>query len=81
MKNQFSNFCGDLIENFSLGTIPSNNRYCSSEALRSLPEGIRHLTSLEVLTISGCSTLKKRCDEERGEDWDKIAHIPKLMIW
>lgn len=51
------------------------------EALRSLPEGIRHLTSLEVLTISGCSTLKKRCEEERGEDWDKIAHIPKLMIW
>lgn len=51
------------------------------EGLRSLPEGFRHLTSLEVLTIQGCSTLKKRCKEEIGEDWDMIAHIPKLLIW
>ncbi|KAL5102431.1 hypothetical protein RYX36_006758 [Vicia faba] len=51
------------------------------EGLRSLPEGIRHLTSLEVLTIQGCSTLKKRCEEVLGEDWDKIAHIQKLLIW
>ncbi|XP_058747850.1 putative disease resistance protein RGA4 [Vicia villosa] len=51
------------------------------EGLRSLPEGFQHLTSLEVLTIQGCSTLKKRCKEEIGEDWDKIAHIPKLLIW
>jgi hypothetical protein len=51
------------------------------EGLRSLPEGIRQLTSLEVLTIRGCSTLKKRCEEQTGEDWDKIAHIPKLLIW
>ncbi|CAI8585701.1 unnamed protein product [Vicia faba] len=51
------------------------------EGLRSLPEGIRHLTSLEILTIQGCSTLKKRCEEVLGEDWDKIAHIQKLLIW
>ncbi|WJX63537.1 hypothetical protein P8452_48408 [Trifolium repens] len=51
------------------------------EGLRSLPEGIRQLTSLQVLTIHGCSTLKKRCEEQTGEDWDKIAHIPKLLIW
>jgi len=51
------------------------------EALRSLPEGIRYLTSIEVLTIRGCSALKKRCEEEIGEDWEKIAHIPKLLIW
>ncbi|KAK2430216.1 hypothetical protein P8452_43657 [Trifolium repens] len=38
------------------------------EGLRSLPEGIRQLASLEVLTIRGCSTLKKRCEEQRGED-------------
>ncbi|MCH84943.1 NBS-LRR resistance protein, partial [Trifolium medium] len=50
------------------------------EGLRSLPEGIRQLTSLGVLTIRGCSTLKKRCEEQTGEDWDKIAHIPKLLI-
>jgi hypothetical protein len=50
-------------------------------ALRSLPEGIQHLTSLDVLTIRGCPALKKRCEEDIGEDWDKIAHIPKLLIW
>ncbi|PNY08096.1 NBS-LRR resistance protein [Trifolium pratense] len=51
------------------------------EGLRSLAEGIRQLTSLQVLTIHGCPTLKKRCEEQTGEDWDKIAHIPKLLIW
>jgi hypothetical protein len=50
------------------------------EGLRCLPEGIRHLTSLENLDIRGCPTLKERCKEGTGEDWDKIAHIPKLEI-
>ncbi|KAK2430109.1 putative disease resistance protein RGA1 [Trifolium repens] len=48
--------------------------------LRCLPEGIRHLTSLESLRIQKCPTLKERCQEGTGEDWDKIAHIPKLII-
>jgi hypothetical protein len=79
------NRCGDLESlpeklwegRLSLRTID----IVQCEGLRSLPEGIRHLTSLEVLTIRGCSTLKRRCEEQRGEDWDKIAHIPKLLIW
>jgi Leucine-rich repeat (LRR) protein len=48
--------------------------------LRSLPKGIRHLTSLEVLTIYGCPALERQLKEKTGEDWDKIAHIPKLDI-
>jgi Leucine-rich repeat (LRR) protein len=52
--------------------------YC--KGLRCLPEGIRHLTSLEVLIIDKCPTLKERCMEGTGEDWDKIRHIPKLII-
>jgi hypothetical protein len=48
--------------------------------LRSLPESIQHLISLEVLHIRGCPILKERCKEEIGEDWDKVAHIPNLII-
>jgi hypothetical protein len=50
------------------------------KGLRCLPEGIRHPTSLESLTIEECPTLKERCKEGTGEDWYKIAHIPKLDI-
>ncbi|CAJ2652554.1 unnamed protein product [Trifolium pratense] len=50
------------------------------KGLRWLPEGIRHLTSLAFLDIIECPTLKERCKEGTGEDWDKIAHIPKLNI-
>lgn len=53
-------------------------RIGSCIGLRCLPEGIRHLTSLEVLCIDYCPKLKERCKEGTGEDWDKIAHIPKL---
>ncbi|KAI5435143.1 putative disease resistance protein RGA1 isoform X1 [Lathyrus oleraceus] len=48
--------------------------------LRCLPEGIRHLTSLEVLNIRFCPTLEERCKKETGKDWNKIAHIPNLNI-
>ncbi|KAK2430215.1 putative disease resistance protein RGA1 [Trifolium repens] len=48
--------------------------------LRSLPESIQHLISLEVLHIRGCPILKERCKEEIGENWDKVAHIPNLII-
>ncbi|KAK2430359.1 putative disease resistance protein RGA1 [Trifolium repens] len=50
------------------------------KGLQSFPECIRHLTSLEVLSIKDCPTLVERCKEGTGEDWDKIAHIPKLEI-
>jgi leucine-rich repeat protein SHOC2 len=52
--------------------------YCKE--LRCLPQGIQHLTSLEVLKIHGCPTLEERCMVETGEGWDKIAHITKLDI-
>ncbi|RHN56515.1 putative P-loop containing nucleoside triphosphate hydrolase, leucine-rich repeat domain, L [Medicago truncatula] len=53
---------------------------CRCKELRCLPEGIRHLTSLELLTIRGCPTLEERCKEGTGEDWYKISHIPILKI-
>ncbi|EXB70615.1 Putative disease resistance protein RGA4 [Morus notabilis] len=46
--------------------------------LESLPEGLCLLTSLKLLKIDKCPTLSQRCMREIGEDWPKIAHIPKI---
>ncbi|KAG6632402.1 hypothetical protein CIPAW_13G157000 [Carya illinoinensis] len=46
--------------------------------LTSLPEAMSRLTSLKTLKIYDCPILLRRCEQERGEDWPKIAHIPKL---
>ncbi|KAB2594842.1 disease resistance RPP13-like protein 1 [Pyrus ussuriensis x Pyrus communis] len=32
--------------------------------------------SLSFLSIKNCSSLAKRCQEKRGQEWMKIAHIP-----
>ncbi|XP_061947593.1 putative disease resistance protein RGA4 isoform X2 [Populus nigra] len=59
------------LENLELGLCPEVN---------SLPESIQHLTSLQYLFIWGCPYLEKRCEKDLGEDWSKIAHIPKISI-
>ncbi|XP_065879908.1 putative disease resistance RPP13-like protein 1 isoform X2 [Euphorbia lathyris] len=47
--------------------------------LQSLPpEGLP--SSLTSLIISGCSTLRERCQRGEGEDWPKISHIPSIEI-
>ncbi|KAE8712436.1 putative LRR and NB-ARC domains-containing disease resistance protein [Hibiscus syriacus] len=52
--------------------------YCPG--LSSLPEGTQHLTALLELSIIGCPKLVERCKEETGEDWPKIAHVPRINI-
>ncbi|XP_028073414.1 putative disease resistance protein RGA3 [Camellia sinensis] len=48
----------------------------------SLPHGFERLTNLQTLTIMGCAPeLARRCQKEKGEDWYKIAHIPKINLW
>ncbi|XP_021753260.1 putative disease resistance protein RGA3 [Chenopodium quinoa] len=50
-------------------------------AMKSLPESIRNLTSLQKLKIVGCpEELEERCKEPDGEDWPKIQHIPHRVI-
>ncbi|XP_043815802.1 putative disease resistance protein RGA1 [Manihot esculenta] len=39
-----------------------------------------NITSLQHLEIKNCDELSERCEREKGEDWSKIAHIPKLVI-
>ncbi|XP_035541052.1 disease resistance protein RGA2-like isoform X2 [Juglans regia] len=56
------------LERFTIST-------CSG--LTSLPEAISRLTSLKVLSIHDCPILLRRCEQEKGEDWPKIAHIPE----
>ncbi|CAL5188907.1 unnamed protein product [Lathyrus oleraceus] len=45
-----------------------------------LPMSIQRLTSLKRLRIYGCSELVKRCKENTGEDWHKIAHVQDIDI-
>ncbi|XP_044481470.1 putative disease resistance protein At3g14460 [Mangifera indica] len=37
-------------------------------------------SSLLQLYIYGCPLLKKRCKRTEGQDWSKIAHIPRIRI-
>ncbi|XP_022944081.1 putative disease resistance protein RGA1 isoform X2 [Cucurbita moschata] len=51
--------------------------------LKTLPEWMGSLTSLSELSIILCpmlTSLGKRYEEGRGEDWQKISHIPRVNI-
>ncbi|XP_022931674.1 putative disease resistance protein RGA1 [Cucurbita moschata] len=48
--------------------------------LTSLPEGIHHLRSLESLTIWNSPKLIERYKKGKGEEWQKISHIPHINL-
>jgi hypothetical protein len=62
-----------------LGNLTSLHELVIKECpnLTSLPEGMRHLSSLQILRITNCPHLEQRCQKEIGEEWPKIAHVPK----
>ncbi|KAJ6844559.1 putative disease resistance protein RGA2 [Iris pallida] len=65
----------DLREVRSLETLVISN--CPRMA--TLPEkGLPEM--LQELHIRECPLLKERCEEGRGRDWEKIAHIPRVHI-
>ena len=51
--------------------------YCP--IFQSMPEGGLP-TSLTSLIVKKCPMLKKRCQSENGEDWQKIKHIPVIEL-
>ncbi|THG04496.1 hypothetical protein TEA_024490 [Camellia sinensis var. sinensis] len=66
-----------------LGNLTSLQSLCISYCpkIPSLPHGFQRLTNLQTLAIYRCCPeLVRRCQKERGEDWYKIAHIPKIMM-
>ncbi|BFG31057.1 hypothetical protein CerSpe_173310 [Prunus speciosa] len=48
--------------------------------LVTFPEGMHCLTALRELDISS-DPLAERCRREEGEDWYKIAHVPKIILY
>lgn len=52
-------------------------RDCS--LLSHFPKGMHRLTALRELEINNCP-LTRRCRPEEGEDWHKIAHVPKIIL-
>ncbi|KAK2420862.1 putative disease resistance protein RGA3 [Trifolium repens] len=65
-----------------LGTLTSLqtlNIFCCPK-LSSLPASFKELINLKELYICDCPMLVERYKNETGEEWHKIAHIPKLDI-
>ncbi|KAJ9184876.1 hypothetical protein P3X46_004561 [Hevea brasiliensis] len=48
--------------------------------LKELPAWLQNIASLQQLVIKGCNELRERCARGKGEDWSKIAHIPKIVL-
>jgi Leucine-rich repeat (LRR) protein len=52
---------------------------CNCEKLTSFPDD-GFSPSLLQLSIRNCPLLKERCKKDRGPEWFKIAHIPRVEI-
>ncbi|CAB4292433.1 unnamed protein product [Prunus armeniaca] len=64
------------------GAIPRLCRFFIQFCLRltTLPDGLRYLTNLRELNITGMRRELHRQIEKDGEDFYKIQHVPSLVI-
>lgn len=74
-------YCGESLPDW-VGNLSSllSLEISNCSGLKSLPEGICKLKSLQQLCVYNCSLLERRYRRISGEDWPKIAHIPKVMV-
>ncbi|KAJ0735486.1 putative virus X resistance protein-like, coiled-coil [Helianthus annuus] len=69
-----------------LETLPSNLpklkvlRLRNCYELVSLPDEIQSFKDLNELVITDCKHLSERYEKEKGVDWPKISHIPRIRI-
>ena len=61
----------DSLQTFIIGDCPS---------IIELPECVSNLKKLQKLQIRHCPRLSKRCQRGTGEDWPKVAHIPRIEV-
>jgi Leucine-rich repeat (LRR) protein len=71
-----------LPEQLLQGSIESLQTFIISNCpnIRKMPDCIDKLKKLQNLKIRDCSSLSKMCRRGTGEDWPKIAHIPKIKV-
>ncbi|KAG6742181.1 hypothetical protein POTOM_055471 [Populus tomentosa] len=59
------------LQTFIIGDCPN---------IEELPECVGNLKKLQKLQIRHCPRLSKKCQRGTGEDWPKIAHIPRIEV-
>ncbi|KAL9321785.1 hypothetical protein ACSQ67_009838 [Phaseolus vulgaris] len=74
-------YCGKSLPDW-IGNLSSllNLEIRNCNGLKSLPHRIQYLVSLERICIYNCPLLERRCARGYGEEWSKIAHIPKVFV-
>nr|XP_009411157.2 PREDICTED: probable disease resistance protein At1g58602 [Musa acuminata subsp. malaccensis] len=55
-------------------------RLWDCDNLRMLPEGLRGLTQLKLFKLIGMPVIKRRIENDNGDDYYKIQHVPSIKI-
>ncbi|KAF9626522.1 hypothetical protein IFM89_034456 [Coptis chinensis] len=55
-------------------------RMSLSDELSKLPDGLRSITNLQIVEIADQTGRFKQRVKENGEDWDKIEHVPFIVV-